>query len=193
MTPGRLFLFAIICLVLAGVLLFAGPPNMLMSVLAGLFTLSALTAYFTAIYLRRTGDKGERALANLRVRIAQATTQEILDEYRVFHIEGFSGVAPGEFVIFYETESNWVLVPLLEELAWVEVPKEKLGTAELAEGPPGQGYTLKLEFETLAEQKMSISVCSSRLDPSEQTAENVVELLDLRDLMSAKAQSSTTN
>jgi hypothetical protein len=184
MTPSRLFLLSILCLVFAGVLLFSAPPSMLMSILAGLATLFALTTYFIAIYLRRAGDRGEQAHVDLRERIAQATEQEIQEEHRLYHRGGFSGVTQGDMVIFYRTAAGWLMVPLLEELAWVEIPHDKVESASLI-GEAG-GVTLQLEFETAAGQEMRVDLGSGLHAPRQQTRENVGDLLALRAAMTTR-------
>ena len=180
MTPGRLFLLSILCLVLAGLLLFATPPSMIMSIIAAAATILSLVSYFAAISLRRARDRGEQALAAMRERIARATEQEILDEHRVYHDEGFKGVNQGELLIFYRTDKGWLLVPLLEELAWVEIPAEKIRAAHLIEGSAGDGFRLRVEFETSAGHEMVVGVGSTLQAPRQQTRENVEDLLALR-------------
>jgi hypothetical protein len=183
MTPGRLYLFAILCLVLAGSLTFFGPDTLLASGLAMVVTLLALVAYLFGIYLNRLASRGEGALDDLRSRIAAVTGQEITAEFRVYHREGLEGVAGGELLLFYRTQTGWLLVPLLSELCWITVPIAGLGRMRLLDPEPGEGYLLEVEMNTVDGHTLLIKSGSTLHAPEEQSPSNITDLLQLEEAL----------
>lgn len=182
MTPGRLYLFTILCLVLAGLLLFTSDTG-LANTLGALVLALALVAYLLGLYLARIGRRGEAALGELQQRISQATGRSIHGEFRGYHLEGLEGVPAGELLLFYRTERGWLLVPLLEELSWIEVPGAGVGAVELEERGEGLEVGLRVELETESGRELRLSLSSTQIDPSRQTLENVEDLHALKDAL----------
>lgn len=137
MTPARLYILALLCLLLAVILLFWGPDTALSNGLGAAATFLALLSYLLGLYLNRLGRRGEEALTALRSRIASVSEEGIRGEHRVYHLEGMDELQTGGLLVFYELEKGWLLVPLLEELAWFKVKSEDMGEATLERSERG--------------------------------------------------------
>jgi hypothetical protein len=151
--------------------------------LAGVTTVLALLAYLLGLYLSRIDRRGEAALDALRERLASATGAEILSEHRTYHQWGLKDVPEGTLAIFYRTQDGWLLVPLLEDLSWIEVPAAGVRLAALEDQGRGRGVRLRLELESVSGQDLRLDLNSTRVERSRQTRENVLDLIALRDAM----------
>jgi len=176
MTTGRLYLFAILCLILAAVLLLTGPNTLLVNCLGTAVTLLALVAYLFGIYLNRVSRRGDEALDALRVRVALAARKDISAEFRVYHRGGLSDIENGELLVFYRTPEGWLLVPILADLTWYEIPAAGVGRAHMLEPDPKLGVLLELEFNTQDGRDFQIRLGSMLMEPAEQTVDNVDDL-----------------
>ncbi len=188
MTPGRLYLLAVLCLVLAGLLLFGAADTILVNVLGALATVLAVVSYLFGLYLARLGRRGEEALRDLRVRIAQATGQTIEGEHRAFHRQGFEGVPEGELVIFYRTAGGWLLVPLLSELSWVEVSTGQVGLVQIENQDAERSASLRVELKTSAGRELKLLLGSTVTEAPRRSANNVPDLVALKDALRASAE-----
>jgi hypothetical protein len=148
MTPGRLYLLAILCLVLAAILLFFGPDTGLTNILGAAATFLALLAYLLGLYLNRLGRRGEEALIALRSRIASVSGESIRGEHRTYHLSGLDELAKGGLLVVYEVADGWLLVPLLADLAWLKVPADGVDEVAMEEqGERGRNLAVKLRDE----------------------------------------------
>ncbi len=148
MTPGRLYLFAILCLVLAAVLLFFGPDTGLTNILGAAATFLALLAYLLGLYLNRLGRRGEEALIALRSRIASVSSESIRGEYRTYHLSGLVELAKGGLLVVYQVADGWLLVPLLADLAWLKIPADGVEETAIEEqGERGRNLVVRLRDE----------------------------------------------
>lgn len=182
MTPGRLYLLSVLCLLLAALLLLREPRATLANVLGGVLTVLALVSYLLGIYLARLGRRGEAALAALRERVAAGAGRAIHEEYRTYHLRGLDELGEGDLLIFYRTDAGWLLVPLADTLIWYEVPASGVRTVELSEPSPGRGVELRLDLSTDGRRLQPV-VTSTRVERARQTPENVGDLVALRDAM----------
>lgn len=179
MTPGRLYLLAILCLVLAGFLLFGGPATGLRSILGTAAILLAIVTYLLGLYMNRLGRRGEEALDALRSRIASVTEEAIRSEHRVYHLGGLPELAAGGLMVLYETVSGWLLVPLLEELAWVKVPREGVGEVKLESAP--EGLILHVAMRSDEGTDMDLRLASTQVEAK------IAAPADARDLAALQA------
>ncbi len=148
MTPGRLYLLAILCLVLAAVLLFFGPDTGLTNAIGATATFLALLAYLLGLYLNRLGRRGEEALIALRSRIASVSSESIRGEHRTYHLSGLDELAKGGLLVIYEVAEGWLLVPLLADLAWIKVPADGVDEVHMEEqGERGRNLLITLRDE----------------------------------------------
>ncbi len=177
MTPARLYILALLCLLLAVILLFWGPDSGLSNGLGAAATFLALLAYLLGIYLNRLGRRGEEALTALRSRIASVTDEAIRSEHRVYHLEGMNELQAGGLLVFYELEGGWLLVPLLPELAWFKVPREGVGevTLERSEG----GLNLLVSVTDESGRKLDLRLASTMVDARVTDAAHAKDLAEL--------------
>jgi hypothetical protein len=182
MTPGRLYLLSVLCLLLAALLLLREPRGTLANVLGGALTVLALLSYLTGLYLARLGRRGESALADLRERVALGAGRDIREEHRAYHLRGLDELGEGDLLIFYRTDAGWLLVPLADTLTWYEVPAAGVRAVELAELSPGRGVELRLDLAADGRRLQPV-VTSTRVERSRQTPENVGDLVALRDAL----------
>ena len=184
MTPGRLYLFCILALVLSGLLLFTSDTalaNALGSIALGL----ALVAYLLGLYMARIGRRGDAALRELQVRVAAATGRQIQGEFRTYLREGLEGVPAGELLLFYQTEQGWLLVPLLDELSWIEVPGHGVRSADLHEWEASEPPGLKVELETASGRELKLSLTSTLVDAQTESLGKAEDLHALREALRA--------
>jgi len=186
MTPGRLYLFSLLALVLAGILLFSS-ATALANIVGGLVLCFALLSYLLGLYMARVGRRGEAALGVLQERIAKATGQEISGEFRTYHSAGLEGVPPGELLLFYKTGKGWILVPLLDELSWIEVPGSGVREVRLEADEPGASPNLMVEMETASGRELRLSLASTLQDPAQAGFKDIPDLNALKDALSAQA------
>jgi len=182
MTPGRLYVLSVLCLLLAALLLLREPRTTLANVLGGAVTVLALLSYLLGLYLARLNRRGETALAQLRERVAAGTGRAIHEEHRAYHLRGLDELGEGDMLIFYRTDDGWLLVPLADTLTWYEVPPDGVHGAELTEPAPGRGMELRLDLAA-DERRLRPVVTSTRVERSRQSLENVDDLVALRDAM----------
>lgn len=182
MTPGRLYLLALLCLVLAGFLLFGAADSGLASLLGALATVLAIVAYLFGLYLNRVGRRGEAALTALRSRVASVTEAAIREEHRVYHLEGLSELAQGGLIVFYTTaDQGWLLVPLMQEMAWLRFTAEGVSAAEIE--TDHRGLHLHLVLKTEEGRGLDLRLASTLVDPKVGDARDAAR--DLRALESA--------
>lgn len=179
MTPARLYLFSLLALVLAGILLFGGRDSIVTNSVAAVAVILALVAYLLGIYLARVGRRGEEALSALRSRIASASEEAIGAEYRTYHLGGLDELANGDLLVLYATRDGWLLVPLLDELAWFKVPEDGVGPVSLErEG----GLHLRAALKSDSGRALNLRLASTLADPR---SEDPAALRDLETLQSA--------
>ncbi|MCP4547557.1 MAG: hypothetical protein GY835_13950 [bacterium] len=185
MTPGRLYLFAILCLVLASLLLLMGEDTVLINTLGAVVTVLALVSYLFGIYLNRLGRRGNEALAALRHRVETATNQKVRAEFRLYHRGGLPKVDAGEMLVLYQTGAGWLLVPILGEFTWFDIPAAGVGRVSLKQSDDSDGVSLNVELNTNDGRALALELGSTLLDPSEQTLDNVGDLIELHATLSA--------
>jgi hypothetical protein len=187
MTPARLYLFSLLALILAGILLFGGPDSIASNSIAAVAVILALVAYLLGIYLARVGRRGEEALLALRSRIASVSEESIRDEYRTYHLGGLDELAAGDLLVLYATADGWLLVPLLDELAWFKVPEEGVGPVSLErEG----GLHLRAELKSDSGRALNLKLASTLADPRSEDAAALKDLETLRSALRSRAASA---
>ncbi|MCB1161989.1 MAG: hypothetical protein R3C71_08885 [Candidatus Krumholzibacteriia bacterium] len=180
MTPARLYLLALLCLVLAGVLLFGVTESLATNTVAGIAVVLALVAYLLGIYLSRVGRRGEEALTALRSRIASVSDEAIQGEYRTYHLAGLDELPRGELLVIYGTRDGWLLVPLLDELAWMKVPDGAVGSVSLErEG----GLHLRAVMRSESGRDLDLRLASTLADPKSDSDGARRDLEALRDAL----------
>ncbi|MCB9513654.1 MAG: hypothetical protein H6693_04875 [Candidatus Latescibacteria bacterium] len=180
MTPARLYLLALLCLVLAGVLLFGVTESLATNTVAGIAVVLALVAYLLGIYLSRVGRRGEEALTALRSRIASVSDEAIQGEYRTYHLAGLDELPRGELLVIYGTRDGWLLVPLLDELAWMKVPDCAVGSVSLErEG----GLHLRAVMRSESGRDLDLRLASTLADPKSDSDGARRDLEALRDAL----------